>query len=174
MENLLSIGKILNFHGIRGEVKVGYTQGKEQQLEKLKTFFVEKNSKVITLTIENIRFHKQFAIIKFKEINSIDEVAEYKGCFLKAEKGNLENFLEEGEFYINDLVDLDVYDSEGNKLGKVSDVVAIGGQDLLTIEDHKNKAHLVPFVQELVPQVDIKEKKVVIRNIPGLIEDNQT
>lgn len=174
MENLLSVGKILNFHGIRGEVKVGYTQGKEHQLENLKTFFVEKDSKVITLNVENVRFHKQFAIIKFKEINSIDEVAEYKGCFLKSDKNKLENYLEEDEFYINDLVDLDVYDSEGNKLGKVSDVVTIGGQDLLSIEDHKNKAHLVPFVQELVPHVDIKQKRIVIRNIPGLIEDNQT
>ncbi len=67
MEKLLSIGKILNFHGISGEVKVGYTEGTEQMLEEIDVFTAEKDSKTVSLTPQKIRFHKNTAIIKFKE-----------------------------------------------------------------------------------------------------------
>ena len=69
MENLVSIGKILNFHGIKGEVKIGFTKGRENFIAGLKAVFVKFSGEVITLNVDTVRFHKQFALIKFKEIN---------------------------------------------------------------------------------------------------------
>jgi 16S rRNA processing protein RimM len=93
LDKLLSIGKILNFHGVQGEVKVGYTERQEQILTNIDKMFVLKGSKIISLTPEKIRFHKKVAIIKFKEINSIDEVIDLKGAYLKAPKAQIQKFL---------------------------------------------------------------------------------
>lgn len=169
MQELLSIGKILNFHGIKGEVKVGYSEGDERVLSEITKFQAVKGSKAVPLSVEKVRFHKKFALIKFKEINSIDEAIELKGALLKAPKSLLEKYLEEDEFYINDLVGLEAYDEAGNRLGEVTGAVNIKGQDTLFIKDEHNKEHLVPFMREIVPEVDIEGGRVVINRIEGLI-----
>lgn len=171
MDKLLSVGKILNFHGTMGEMKVGYTQGKEQQLCEVDEFFVEKDNKLIKLTPESVRFHKNTALMKFEEINSLTEVVELKGCFIKADKEFLEQYLEEDEFYIDDLAGLDVVDKEGNTVGKVDFVVTKEQEDLLLIKNEAGEEFFIPFVKKLVPEVSLKEKRIVINNIPGLLEN---
>lgn len=179
MDKLLSIGKILNFHGVKGEVKVGYSRGKEEQLEQLETVYAFKGSASgkITLTIENIRFHKSFAIIKFKEINSINESAEFKGANLKIEKSKLTELLEKDEYYIEDLVGLDAYTTEDEFIGKVKFVAEQGSGYIIGIRDKDKKEHLIPFIENLVPEVSLKDKKIVINPIPGLLtlgdDDNE-
>ncbi|MEI8388784.1 MAG: ribosome maturation factor RimM [bacterium] len=169
MEKLLSIGKILNFHGIQGEVKVGFTEGAEDLFTKIDEIYAIKDSKKITLTPDRVRFHKNFAIIKFKEINSVDEVIELKGAYLKAPKSKTQGFLKEDEFYIDDLVGLSAYDDNENLIGKVSAVSISKGQDILFIKDSENKEHIIPFAKEIVPEVNLKEQKIIIKNIDGLI-----
>ncbi len=169
MNTLLSIGKITNFHGIHGEVKIGYTAGQEQLFENVDEIYVSKDSKDIRLTPEKIRFHKNVALIKFKEINSIDEAMIYKGALLKAPKSKIQKFLDKDEFYIDDLVGLSAYDPEGNLIGIISGVSVSGSQDILFIKDAENKEHLIPFAKNIVPEVDLKEKKLVINRIEGLI-----
>ncbi len=173
MKKLLSVGKILNFHGIKGEVKVGYTTGKEHQLEQFDKFIAQIGCKSQVLNIERVRFNKKFAVMKFKEFNSIDEAVEFKGAFLKVEQEELE--LENDEFFIDDLIGVNVYDDQENFVGKVSNIVNFGGNDLLVIkssEEENAKESMVPFVSDLVPFVNVKENKVVINNIPGLIKQS--
>ena len=79
MSKLISIGKILNFHGIKGEVKMGFTAGNENLIKSLKQVFVFQNNVKISLDIASVRFHKSFAIVKFKQINSINEVIKNYG-----------------------------------------------------------------------------------------------
>lgn len=169
-QELLSIGKILNFHGIKGEVKVGFTEGNEQIFSDIKHVYAEKDSEIIKLDIEKLRFHKKYAIIKFKQINSVDAAIDYKGCLLKHVKENLTKFLEEDEFYISDLIGLKAYDNDGNYLGEVSSVVNVKGQDILFVKTAENKEYMIPFKKEIVPEVNLKEKKIVINVIEGLFE----
>lgn len=169
-EKLLSIGKILNFHGTDGEVKVGYTKGSEHYFTEVDKMYAEKNSEKILLTPEKVRFHKNTAVVKFKEINSIDEVTEFKGTYLKIPESKIKELLEKDEFYIGDLVGLSAYDSDGNKLGEVSGVSPAGGQDILFIKDSKGKEHLVPFSKAIVTDVNIKEQKITVNNIEGLMQ----
>ncbi|MDD3419818.1 MAG: ribosome maturation factor RimM [Candidatus Gastranaerophilales bacterium] len=170
MAKYLSVARILNFHGIKGEAKVGYTKGKEDQLLGIKTFLIEKEGKEIFLTVERVRFHKQHAIIKFKEINSVEEVQALKNETLKAEKTFVQEYLEDDEYLIDDLVGLDVYNMQEEYIGKIKYLVSQTGSELLSIEDKNKKQHLVPFVKKLVPVVDLKKQLVVIDEIPGLIE----
>lgn len=170
VDKLLSIGKILNFHGILGEVKVGFTEGAENLFTEVDEICVMQGSKTIPLTIEKVRFHKNFALVKFKEINSIDEVMALKGAYLKAPKSKIKSFLKEDEFYIDDLVGLSAYDSDGEIIGKISAVSIAKGQDILFIKDAENKEYIVPFVKDIVTEVNIKDQRITIQKIEGLFE----
>ena len=167
--NLLSIAKILNFHGIKGEAKVGFSKGRESQIESLKKVFVKKDNDYKELTVSSVRFHKQFAIIKFKEIATVNDVEEYKGCDLYLSKEKVEETLDNDEFLIVDLIGMDVFDEDGSCVGKIVQVGDNRASNLLSIQDGNGKTHLVPFVKQLVPVVDMVNKKIVINNIEGLI-----
>lgn len=169
MNNLLSIAKIINFHGIKGEVKVGFTKGREQQLSSTKKFYVKTDSGLTELNAVSIRFHKTFALIKFKELNSINDTELYKGVSLLISKEVVDKFLEEDEYLVSELDGLDTFDKDGIFLGKICAVGENKASNIISIKDPDGNVHFVPFVKELVPLVDIKNNKVVINNIEGLI-----
>lgn len=168
--NYISVGKILNFHGIQGEAKVGFSKNQEDFLKKLKVVYIKQNSEYAKLEVTSVRFNKTFALIKFKGINSINDLIPYKGCLIFVEKTVIRENLGEDEFLIDELTGLDVLDAEGNNIGVVVGVSNNGMNDLISIKSKTKKISLVPFVKELVPHVDIKSKKITVNNIEGLIE----
>ncbi len=168
-EDLISIAKILNFHGIKGEAKLGFTKGKENQIENLNIVFVKKDNAFKQLKVKSVRFHKHFAIIKFEEFKTVNDVEEYKGCDIYISKKEVENNLSENEYLINDLIGMEVYDEDGCNIGTITAVGENLAGSILSVKDNNNKEHLVPFVKDLVPVVDIKNGKIVINNIEGLI-----
>lgn len=170
MENLVSIGKILNFHGIKGEVKTGFTKGREDFISKLKTAFVKYSGEVITLTVDTVRFHKQFALIKFKEINSVNDAEKYKGLDIFVNRAEIAENLDEDEYLISDLIGMSVYSSDDEKIGTVEEVGNNNAGEILKIKDGAGNFHLIPFVKDIVPVVDLKNGMIVINNIKGLIE----
>ncbi len=169
-EKYISIGKITNFHGINGEVKVGYTKGKEHQLLCEKCFFVKNENSYQKLNLSKIRFHKNIALIKFEEINSINDTMLYKGKTLFVPIENLRKNLEEDEFLVDDLVGKNVYNLNDVFLGKISCINKQSASDLLCIKKVDGKEFFVPFVKELVPTVDLKNNKIYINAIEGLID----
>lgn len=168
-DNLISIAKILNFHGIKGEAKIGFTKGRENQIESLKKVFAKKDNQYCELNVSSVRFHKHFAIIKFKEFQTVNDVEEFKGCDLYLLKEEVEETLANDEYLISDLIGMDVYDEDGSCVGTITAIGENLANDLLSVKDANGKEHLVPFVKEIVPVVDLKGKKVVINNIEGLI-----
>ncbi len=165
MNELISIGKIINFHGILGEAKVGYSDPK--RIENAKKVIVKN----IPLNIEKFRFHKNFAIIKFREISDINELLKYKGENIYLEKEAVKKGLEDEEYLIDDLVDAKVFDDKDDLIGTVEYIATNSGNDILCIkpQDERYGNILIPFVKELVPIVDIKNKKVIIKPIKGLL-----
>lgn len=170
MTKYISVGKILNFHGIKGEAKVGFTKNQEDFFCSLKRVFIKISGEYKPFEIENIRLNKNVALVKFAQINSINELMEYKGAFLYVEENTVRDALEEDEFLIDELVSLEVFDTDGCKLGFVVGVSNNGASDLLSIKTNSKKVVLVPFVKAIVTDVSIKDKKIVINNIEGLLE----
>ena len=166
--NYVSVGKILNFHGVKGEAKFGYTKNREEFLSKLKTVFVQINDKFVELEISSLRFTPKCAIIKFKGIDSLNDIIEYKGCLVFVEDAVAREHLEEDEFLIDELVGLNVYDGE-ERVGSIVGVSNNGASDLLSVKTNDKKICLVPFVKAIVLSVDIKKKRVQINNIEGLL-----
>ncbi len=170
MSKYVSVGKILNFHGIKGEAKVGFTKNQEDFFCSLKFVFVKKNNEYKQLNIQSVRLNKSFALVKFEGINSINELMEYKGAFLYVEESTIRESLEDDEFLIDELVGLSVFDKNNNKLGFVVGVSNNGASDLLSVKTNSKKVVLIPFVKAIVTDVKIPEKKIVINNIEGLLE----
>lgn len=166
----ISIAKILNFHGIKGEVKLGFSKGRESFISSVKTVYLKIGSEYKKLTVSSCRFHKQHAIVKFKEFDSINDVTPFKGLDLYADENEVKNTLEEDEFLINDLCGLTVYDSDGCEIGVINEVADNPANYILIIKASNEKNYMVPFVKELVPVVDIENKRIVINNIEGLID----
>jgi len=172
MKEMISVGKILNFHGISGIAKVGYSN--IDIVKNLKKVYLSnggKNTEKESYTVTSVSFHKNFALIKFKEINSINELLPYKGTFIYIDKKEAENSLDEDEFLIEDLIGLNAFDNEDEFIGVIVDVKTSNGNDILCIrpEDEEGREILIPFAREIVPVVDLEKKKVVIKPIEGLL-----
>lgn len=165
----ISIGKILNFHGVQGEAKVGYSKNQADFLKTLSHVYIYFENEYKKVKVKSIKFNNKFAILKFEGINSINDILVYKNCLLYVPQEEFEEALDEGEYLIDDLVGLDVY-SNDKKVGVVVGVSNNGANDLLSVRGLSKKISLVPFVDELVPEVDLDNKKVYINEIQGLIE----
>ena len=170
MTKYISVGKILNFHGIKGEAKVGFTKNQEDFFCSLNKVFVKIEHDYKPLNIETIRLHKNYALVKFEGINSINDLMEFKGAFLYVEEETIRENLEEDEFLIDELVSLEVFDQNNKKVGFVVGVSNNGASDLLSVKTNSKKIVLIPFVKAIVTDVSIKDKKIIINNIEGLIE----
>lgn len=170
MTKYVSVGKILNFHGIKGEAKVGFTKNQAYFFCSLEKVFVKSENEYIPLTIKSIRLHKNIALVCFEGINSINDLMQYKGAFLYVEEGTIREALDDDEFLIDELVGLEVFDQNAQKKGFVVGVSNNGASDLLSVKTNSKEIVLIPFVKAIVPDVSIKDKKIIINNIEGLIE----
>lgn len=167
--NFVSVGKIINFHGVHGEAKLGYSKNREDFLAQLKEVYIYVNNEYKPLEISKIRFTPKCGIIKFNGIDSLNEILEYKNCLLFVTDETAREFLEEDEFLIDELVGLDVYDGD-KKVGAVVGVSNNGASDLLSVKTLSKKISLVPFVKDIVTSVDISSRRIQINNIEGLLE----
>ena len=171
MSKYVSVGKILNFHGIKGEAKVGYSKNRLDFFKSLDSVYIQDDHEYKRLGIISIRVNKNFLLVKFENINSIDELLPYKGKLLFVDESTIRENLEEDEFLIDELVGMDILDNETDKkLGFVVGVSNNGATDLLSIKTKTKHICLIPFVKAIVPIVDIKNKKIKINNIEGLLE----
>lgn len=166
--NFVSIGKILNFHGVKGEAKLGYTKNREDFLSQVKKVYLKVDGDYKEFEIQNLRFTPKCAIVKFKGIASLDDILAYKGAVVFVEEDTAREFLEEDEFLIDELVGMNVYDGD-KRVGSVVGVSNNGASDLLSVKTNTKNICLVPFVKAIVTSVDMKTKKILINNIEGLL-----
>ncbi len=171
MTNYISVGKILNFHGIKGEARVGYSQNRQEFFLSLDHVYTKDGHNYKKLDIISARPHKNFLIVKFDGIDDINQIIPLKGCILFVEEETVRESLDEDEFLIDEMVGMDVFDVETDeKLGFVIGVSNNGANDLLSVKTKTKHVCLVPFVDAIVPIVDIKNKKIKINNLEGLLE----
>lgn len=165
--NFISIGKITNFFGIKGEAKVGFDN--ENQIKKAHVVYMLDDKSNAELKIKSMRFHKNFAIVKFEGIDDINDLIQFKGQRIFISKQEALNKLEKDEYLIKDLVGCIVYNEQDEKIGEVVNISSNSSQDLLNIKNGFGKIDLVPFVNEFFPTVDVKNKKIIIKPIEGLL-----
>ena len=170
MSNFISIAKVLNFHGINGELKLGFTKGKEEQIQNLKEVYFLIENEYIPYNVSSVRFHKQFAIMKLKEFNNINEILKFKGENIYIPKSVVEENLQEDEYLIDDLIGAEVFNQNNEKIGTVKSVEENAAGSLLAITTTSKKNCLIPFINHFVTKVDTANKLITINEIEGLIE----
>lgn len=167
--NKLEVGKIVNTHGLRGEVKIVTWTDTPDVFEDLKYVYAVRKNEEIRLTVKGIKYQKNNIIVKFAEIESIDEAEKYKNCILKADREMLGE-LPEGVYYIADLIGCEVYEDNGKLLGKISDVFNTGANDIYAVSAPERKDLLIPVTEETVIDVNIEKKRVTVHLLEGLDE----
>ena len=170
MDDLFRVGVIANTHGVRGEVKVFPTTDAPERFKKLKKVILDAKREKITLEIQSTRFFKNLVILKFKGIDNINDIEKYKGCDLYVERENATP-LNEGEYYIADLIDMDVIDEDGNELGILHDVMQTGANDVFVIKLKDNgKELLLPNIPSCVLNVNLEDRKITVHILDGLMD----
>lgn len=166
-----NVGKIVNTHGIRGEVRViSSTDFPEERFavgSELSLFMPESN-KPIQLTIISHRKHKNFDLLMFDNHPNLNDVEKYRDGTLKVSEDKLSE-LEEGVFYYHEIVDCIVVALDGTEIGKVTEILQTGANDVWTVKPEKGKAQYIPYIDDVVIEIDVKNKKIVIDAIEGLL-----
>lgn len=168
MEQLLQVGVITSTHGIRGEVKVFPTTDDADRFKKLKKVILDTGKEMLPLEIENVKFFKQFVILKFKGIDNINDIERYKRCPLLVERENAVP-LDEDEYFIADMIGIMVYTEDGKEFGSLKDVMETGANDVYIIDSNEHGEVLIPAIKECILDVDIAEGKMVIHLMDGLV-----
>lgn len=169
MEQRFRIGEIANTHGIRGEVKVYPTTDDVARFKKLKKCILETKQEEMILHVESCKFFKQFAILKFKEFNNINEVEPYKHCSLYVDREDAVK-CEEDEYYIADLVGCTVYNEDDSELGELIDVIQTGANDVYVVRMESGKELMIPAIKECILSVSITERRVKVHLLKGLLD----
>lgn len=168
MEKLLQIGVITQTHGVRGEVKVFPTTDDPARYKKLKKVILDTGKEQLSLEIQGVKFFKQFVILKFKGIDNINEIEKYKRCPLLVEREDAIP-LEENEYFIADMIGMEVQTENGEIFGTLKDVIETGANDVYVIESAMHGEVLVPAIKECILDVNIEEQKMKIHLLDGLV-----
>lgn len=167
MEQFLQVGVISSTHGIRGEVKIFPTTDDPARFKTLKKVLLDTGRERLGLEIQSVKFFKQFVIVKFKGIDNINDIEMYKGksLFIPREDAVA---LGKDEYYIADLIGMEVF-TEAGRFGVLSDVMETGANEVYIVDSDEHGEVLIPAIRQCILDVDIKEKKMKIHLIEGLI-----
>ena len=168
MEQYLRVGVISSTHGIAGEVKVFPTTDDKNRFKKLKDCFISTKSGLFPVKIEKVKFFKQMVILKFEGMNDINTIIPYKNCDIMVSRENAVP-LEEGEFFICDVIGAAVYTDDGKEFGELKDVLQTGANDVFVVSYENGKEALFPVIPECVLDINVEDKKVVVHIMPGLL-----
>lgn len=168
MEQLLQVGVISSTHGVRGEVKVFPTTDDVKRFKKLKKVILDTGKEQLPLEIEGVKFFKQFVILKFRGIDNINDIEKYKGKRLLVDREHAVK-LKKDEYFIADMIGMDVFTEEGELFGTLKDVMETGANDVYIIEMTDGKEVLVPAIKQCILDVDIENRKMVIHLLEGLV-----
>ncbi|MEF9917466.1 MAG: ribosome maturation factor RimM [Lachnospiraceae bacterium] len=168
MEQRLQVGVIASTHGIKGEVKVFPTTDDVTRFKELKQVMLDTGKEQLILDIEQVKFFKKFAILKFKGIDNINEIEKYKGCSLFVKREDAVK-LKKDEYFISDMIGMKVLTDDKMEYGTLVDVLETGANDVYVIETLDKKEILVPAIKQCILNVDIQKREMEIHLLEGLV-----
>lgn len=170
MMNYIILGKIVNTHGIKGELKVqSYSDFDAIRYKKGNTVYIAFEDTYLPMKVSSFRVHKGFSLVSFEGAQDINAVEKYKDCYLYM-NANDRHVLADGEYYRDQLIGLTALDEENQVIGIVTAVEeTCPSQTHLRIQRRDAADALVPYIPFFVKRVDLKEKILVIHKEEGLL-----
>lgn len=169
MTKYLEIGQIVNTFGIKGMVKVKpFTDDIKKRFDNLKKVYIQNKNDRKEYEIEEVKYHKEMVLIKFKGIDNPEDANLLRNYYLVVDR-NDEEPLEEGTYYIVDMIGLEVYTDKGEKIGTLDDVFNSGSSDIYVVKNELGKQILLPAIEDVIKKIDMEQRKMIVHLIPGLI-----
>ena len=172
MEELLQVGVITSTHGVRGEVKVFPTTDDPERFKTLKHVLLDTGREKKPLEIQGVKFFKQFVILKFKGIDNINDIERYKRCPLLVERKDAVA-LEEDEYFIADMIGIQVVTEDDEPFGTLKDVMETGANDVYVISMTDGEKVLIPAIRDCIRDVDVEQGQMCVHLLPGLLDINR-
>lgn len=169
MEQFFRVGVLTSTHGVHGEAKVFPTTDDSGRFKDLKSVLLDTGKEQVELEIENVKFHKNMVILKFKGFDTIEAIEKYKGKDLLVSRENAVK-LKKNENYIADLLGLPVITDEGSTLGTLKDIMQTGANDVYVVETETGKEVLLPSIKECILDVDLDKGQILVHIMDGLLD----
>ena len=168
MTKYLEIGQIVNTFGIKGMVKIKPFTDDINRFDKLKKVYIKNKDGKKEYQIQEVKYHKNMILMKLEGIDTVEQADLLRQSYLLVNRDD-EEPLEEGVYYIVDLIGLEVYTDEGVLLGNVDDIFNTGSNDIYVVKDGKGKQILLPGIPEVLKNVDLEKGRITVHLIPGLM-----
>jgi 16S rRNA processing protein RimM len=164
---MFNIGKIINTHGLKGEIKIYPLTDEPERFGLLKEIRVfDSYEKEAIYEIERFRIQKNIVILKLKTIDSIDDAEKLKNHTIKILREEALE-LSEDEYYIEDLHGLSVYEN-GNFLGEIKNIIQTAANDVYVVGRVSKKDLLLPAIKSFILKVDLEAKRIEVSVPKGL------
>lgn len=166
-----NVGKIVNTHGIRGEVRVMATTDFPDERFAVGSelaIFMPKSKTPVMVKVESHRKHKNFNLLTFEGYPNINDVEKFRDGIVKVSERDLTE-LEENEFYYHEIIGCRVITETGEEIGAVTEIIETGANDVWTVTPKEGKPHYIPYIEQVVKEIDVDEKLVKIELMDGLL-----
>ena len=167
MNKYLELGQIVNVKGLKGEVKVNSFTDDNTKFERIPKVFIKQKNNMTEYEIENVGYNKNQVIIKFKNINTVEEAEKLRNSYILVDR-EFFGELPEGIYYIADLIGLKVYTESEEYLGIVDDIFSTGSNDVYVVKNDDGSEKLLPGIDEVIKKIDIESGKIIVNLIKGL------
>ena len=168
MTKYLEIGQIVNTFGIKGMVKIKPFTDDINRFDRLKKIYISNKNGKKEYQIQEIKYHKNMVLMKLEGVDTPEQADLLRQSYLLVDRAD-EEPLEEGVYYIVDLLGLEVYTDDNKLLGKVEDIFNTGSNDIYVVKDEMGKQILLPGIPDVLKNVDLEKGKITVHLIPGLI-----
>lgn len=162
------IGQIVNTQGLKGEVRVYPYVDDINRFDDLESFYLNKNFNE-EFEVERVRYKGNMVIMKIKGIDSVELAEKLKTKNLYISRENSVD-LDEDEFFIADLIGLEVFTVAGDKVGVLKDVLQYSANDVYVVKEDNDKEYLIPSTMKFVPEINLEDKKMIIDPIKGMLD----
>ncbi|WP_394217218.1 ribosome maturation factor RimM [Halobacillus trueperi] len=169
-KQLFNVGKIINTHGIKGEVKVHRVTDFDERFEPGQLlYWVNDNNEPKPLVIRTHRSHKGFDLVSFEDHPTINDVEGYKNGKLMVSEDDQEE-LDDHEFYFYEIIGCTVFLESGEELGEIKEILTPGANDVWVVKRKNQPDVLIPYIEPVVKEVDTERKTIIIDPIEGLLD----
>ena len=168
MTKYLEIGQIVNTFGIKGMVKIKPFTDDINRFDKLKKIYISNKNGKKEYQIQEVKYHKNMVLMKLEGVDTPEQADLLRQSYLLVDRAD-EEPLEEGVYYIVDLLGLEVYTDDNKLLGKVDDIFNTGSNDIYVVKDEMGKQILLPGIPDVLKNVDLEKGRITVHLIPGLI-----
>ena len=168
MEEYFEIGQIVNTSGLKGILKIKPFTDDIKKFSNLKTIYIKTKSGLTEFKIEQVRYVKNMVMLKLAGIDTVEEAEKYRNLYIKILRDQEEE-LEEGSYYVVDILACKVNTDANQELGKIVDVFQTGSNDVYVVKDEQGKQILLPAIKQVIKNVDIKNKIITVHLLEGLV-----